>query len=246
MKKYFLALVLLLPSPIAVFCLKLLGFKIGRKVKIGFSLIIVNSITMSDNSSIGHGCICKCDSISMKENSYIGRLNILFGPFTILLSKYAAIGNSNKITRGPRSSATSHRSFLKLGELSKITANHRIDVTRSILFGRFAILAGTNSQIWTHGYVHAEKGPGRYRIDGPVVIGNNVYIGSRSLITSGVKISSSIQIGAGAVVSKSISEKGVYVSQGLRVLPLPPEPDQRLDLKFDEDNNEDRIFIKNI
>jgi acetyltransferase-like isoleucine patch superfamily enzyme len=66
------------------------------------------------------------------------------------------------------------------------------------------------------------------------------------LITSGVKISSSIQVGAGAVVSKSISEKGVYVSQGLRVLPLPPEPDQRLDLKLDEDNNEDRIFIKTI
>ena len=212
--------------------------------KIGFSFVFVDSLAIANNCSIGNGSIIKCDSINMKDNAYIGRLNILYGPFKIILCKFAAIGNNNKITRGPKFSTNEHRSFIRLGELSKITANHRIDVTRSIYFGKYTTLAGTNSEMWTHGYVHAESGPERYRVDGPIILKNNVYIGSRSLITSGVSIESSIQVGAGSVVSKSLHEKGYYVSQGLRALPLPKDPSYRDDLQLDKSCNKEIIFIK--
>lgn len=236
----------LLPSPLACLVLRRLGYSVGSKVKIGFSLVFVDSLSLGDNASIGNGCILICDSITLKQSAYIGRFNILHGPFSVILCKYAAIGNGNKITRGPRGDVTSGRAFIRLGELSKITADHRIDLTRSVYFGNYTTLAGTRSEIWTHGYVHAPHGSDRYRVDGSVVLENNVYIGSRSLITSGVRVASCIQVGAGTVVSKSLSEKGVYVSQGLRVLPLPPDPNLRLDLSVDEAVTGEIVFTKGL
>lgn len=236
----------MLPSFIACMCLRALGFNIGRNVKIGFSVVYVDSLRLEDGVSIGHGCFIICESLFLKKSSYIGRLNILYGPFSIILCKRAAIGNNNKITRGPLNSVTSGRAFLRLGELSKITADHRIDLTKSIWFGRYSTLAGTSSEIWTHGYVHTSYGSDRYRIDGPVFIGNNVYIGSKSLITSGVRVAANIQVGAGSIVSKSLNEEGVYVSQGLRFMPLPKDPRTRQDLSIDEEITGETVFIKKI
>jgi len=244
-KKIVLAFICLLPSALACVALRGLGFSIGTNVKIGFSLVFVDSISLGDNTAIGNGNICMCDSITLQQNAYIGRLNILHGPFAVILCKYAAIGNSNKITRGARWVVTSGRSFIRLGVWSKITSDHRVDLTRSVFFGNYTTLAGTRSEIWTHGYVHAASGPGRYRIDGSVVLCNNVYIGSRSLITSGVRIASSIQVGAGAVVSKSLREKGIYVSQGLRILPIPGDPNLRSDLLIDT-NCSEIVFTKSL
>jgi acetyltransferase-like isoleucine patch superfamily enzyme len=236
----------LLPSPMACLALRALGYSVGIKVKIGFSFVFVDSLSLGDNTSIGSGCILICNSITLKQSAYIGRLNILHGPFSVILCKYAAIGNGNKITRGPLIDVTSGRAFIRLGVLSKVTADHRIDLTRSVVFGKYTTLAGVESQIWTHGYVHALTGPGRYRIDGSVVLGDNVYIGSGSIICSGVRIDSSIQVGAGTVVSKSLSEKGVYVSQGLRVLPLPADPNLRQDLSVDEAVSGEIVFTKGL
>ena len=243
-KRILIMLSCLLPSRFASIGLRVLGFSIGNNVKIGFSFIFVDSICLEDDVSIGHGSIIMCNSLNLKKSSYIGRLNILHGPFSVILCKYAAIGNGNKITRGPLNDVTSGRAFLRLGELSKITADHRIDLTRSVWFGKFATLAGTRSEIWTHGYVHSPKGSDRYRIDGSVVFENNVYIGSRSIVTGGVRIAASIQVGAGTVVSKSLHKKGVYVSQGLRAIPLPVDPNLRKDLSIDEMVDGETVYIK--
>lgn len=245
-KKYIVALICFLPSPLACFALRVLGYSVGKKVNIGFSIVFVDSLFLGDNTRIGNGCILICESITLKQSAYIGRFNILHGPFSVILCKYAAIGNGNKITRGPRGAVTSGRAFLRLGELSKITADHRIDLTRSVYFGKYTTLAGTRSEIWTHGYVHAPHGSERYRVDGSVVLENNVYIGSRSLISSGVRVASSIQVGAGSVVSKSLAEKGLYVSQGLRVLASPVDPNLRRDLSLDEAVAGEIVFTKGL
>ena len=94
--------------------------------------------------------------------------------------------------------------------------------------------------------MHGPHGPDRYRVDGSVVLENNVYIGSRSLISGGVRVGSSIQVGAGTVVSKSLTEKAMYVSQGLRVLPLPPDPNLRRDLSVDEAVTSEIVFTKSL
>jgi len=240
------AVICLLPSPLACIFLRFLGHEVGKSVRIGFSLLFVKQLHLKCNSKIGSGCIFNCEKIKLKNCAYIGRLNIFNGPFSLILCKDAGIGNGNKITCGPKGMVTNGRSFLYLGKLSKITSDHRIDLTRSVYLGDFTTIAGTRTEVWTHGYVHEPTGSGRYRIDGPVFLGSNVYIGSRALIMSGVKIETGIHVGAGAVISKSLSKPGIYVSQALRFLSIPSDPTLRSDLKLDETIKQDIVYTKKI
>jgi len=153
----------------------------------------------------------------MQPKSYFGRLNVVKGPIIIDLHEQAAIGNSNVITRAPIG-VSYGESRLTLGILSKITANHRIDSMCDITFGDYTTLAGSGSQIWTHGYYHEKEGSGRYRIDGPIHLNDNVYIGSMCVFNAGVTIESGITVGSGSSISKDLKERGLYVSQPLRYI----------------------------
>ncbi len=93
-------------------------------------------------------------------------------------------------------------------------------------------MAGTDSQVWTHGYVHDREGAGRYRIDGEVKIGANVYIGSRCIVTAGVRIADGAMVGAGTTVARDLPNASLYVAGLLRELPRPPAPEQRSDLEL--------------
>lgn len=211
-------LIFFLPSFILRPLLRVLGHKIGKNVRIGFSIIKTKSISIEDNSKIGHFNLVLNDEIRLLKNSKIGYLNLLKGPFTLHLKERAAIGNKNYFTRGYLG-LTFGESILELGVLTKITTGHHIDLTQSVIFGDYSILAGIRSQIWTHGYYHAETGKDRIRIDGAVTIGDNVYIGSGCIFNPGVNISNAIHIGGGAVISKNLNDQGMYVSQALRYIP---------------------------
>jgi len=197
--------------------LRLLGYKIGRNTKIGFSLIYIDSFTLLDNAKIGHLNLILNKSLILKKDVYIGYLNIFKGPFDVILKEKAAIGNKNYMTRA-RKGVSYGESCLTLGRLTKVTVGHHLDLTKSITFGDNSILAGIKSQMWTHGYYHANEGPYRIRIDGDIEIGNNVYVGSRCLFNPGVKVRDAIHIGAGSVISKNLEQSGMYVSQELRYL----------------------------
>jgi acetyltransferase-like isoleucine patch superfamily enzyme len=206
-----------MPKILKPFILNIFGHNVDFSAKISCSFIYSSKIKMSKNSKIGFFNVIYKTKIEMHANSYIGRMNVINGPFTLLLKEKAAVGKNNKIGRG--SLGVSYgESILQLGILAKITVNHHLDLTRTITFGDFSILAGVGSQIWTHGYVHAPNGPGRYRIDGEVHIGDNVYIGSKVLINPGVKISDAINVGGNSTISKSLTKPGMYVSQPLRFL----------------------------
>lgn len=215
MKNFIGFLVFISPSFLGVLLLRASGHKVGKKVKIGFSFIKAKQITLGDNVKIGHLNLILNKSITLNNDVYIGYLNVLKGPFNLELDKKAAIGNKNYITRS-NLGITYGESDLILGELTKITTGHHIDLTQSISFGKFSILAGVRSQMWTHGYYHANTGKDRIRIDGKIQIGDNVYIGSGCIFNPGVKVGNAIHVGSGSVVSKDLEKPGMYVSQGLR------------------------------
>lgn len=48
-------------------------------------------------------------------------------------------------------------------------------------------------------------------VNGDCKIGRNVFVGSQSVLANGIEVGDDIIIGAGAVVCKSIRQKGVYV-----------------------------------
>lgn len=221
---------LVLPSILLPAVLRLLGHKVAWDARIGFSLILADRIFMDAGTRIGHFSIVWVRRVVLRPGAYFGHMNFFKGPFSMALASRAGIGNRNVVTRA-RHGVSYGPASLTLGELSKVTAGHKIDCTNSVLVGDYCTLAGAGTQIWTHGYVHTNCGPERYRVDGRVRLGNNVNVGSQSIITGGVMISDGIMVGVGTTVSKNLSEPGFYVSGALRMLPKPADPETRADLE---------------
>src|SRR5690606_1675285 len=142
---------------------------------------------------------------------------IFRGPLNIILKKNAVIGKRNKIIRGRRG-VSYGRANLTLGINAIIVSDHHLDLTRSISIGDNSIVAGIRSQLWTHGYVHASTGATRFRVDGEINIGKNVYIGSGVIINPGVRIADTINVGGNSTISKDLIIPGMYVNQPLRLL----------------------------
>jgi acetyltransferase-like isoleucine patch superfamily enzyme len=215
------------PTPLTFWALNLMGHKVHYKSRIGFSLLwISGKLVLEESTRIGRFNVIKINSLEIGKGGYIGNMNRISGPIDIVLLETAAIGNKNSIDRAPIG-VTYGTAILKLGILSKITANHRLDCTRSITIGNYTTLAGHNSQLWTHGYYHDKQGPGRFRIDGEIEIGDNVYIGSMCVINGGIKITGQVVVGSNSCVSKSLLQPGTYVSQPLRFIAEGAETDAR-------------------
>ena len=218
-------MIFILPSFLLRMTLNWLGHKIGKNVKIGFSIIII-------------------DKIELEDSSYIGHFNIIKGPFYLILEKKAKMYNQNYITRAPKG-VTYGDAVFKIGYNSNITSKHFIDVTRSVTLGSNTVMGGRDSQIWTHGYVHKETGDERFRVDGEVTIGNNVYMGSRCFINPGVTIADAISIGGGSSVAKNLTQKGMYVSQELRFVEQDFETIKTKLSKVDVEGLVENVYHKN-
>lgn len=215
MKKYLTTLICFLPSKLAIVGLKLIGHKVDWSSRIGFSIIMTDNLILNKYCKVGHFNFICVDKVSFDKKAYIGHFNFIRGPFDVEMKTTGAIGNRNIITRGARGIVYG-KSKLLIGELSKITARHTLDLTRSITIGNFSTIAGSGTQIWTHGYVHGPKGKERIRVDGEIYIKDNVYIGSNCVLNAGIVINSAITVGSNSTVSKDLKESGMYVGQGLR------------------------------
>lgn len=243
-KTFSAVLLFLIPTFLVRHLLNVFGHRIHENVRIGFSWIWCDLIALERGVRIGHLNLIIARRILLRERAYFGRWNVVKGPIDVILSKRASLGSSIKVLRGPIG-VSSGAAQLWLGELAKLTALHRVDCTQTVRIGAYSTVAGAASQIWTHGYVHALEGQGRYRIDGRVDIKNNVYIGSACLISMGVRIGSGVIVGGGTTVASSIEEPGLYVSGALRALPRPSPPESRFDLAPAEDPRLiERVFVK--
>ncbi len=231
------------PGAVKNWLLARCGWRLGHGCRVGFSWVRSPRVRLADRVRIGHGNVIESDALVMRENSYIAHLNRLRGPLWILLQAHAGIGNQNTVTRVARGIVWG-RSMLKIGAWSKLTVGHFIDCTRSVKIGEYSILAGRGSQIWTHGYLHAPQGIGRFRVDGRVSIGSNVYVGSSCVINAGVAIGDAITVGAATCVPQSIETPGLYVSQPLRMLPLDYEQAQQRHPPVQVDGLVEPVFNK--
>jgi acetyltransferase-like isoleucine patch superfamily enzyme len=223
-----LILCILFPIRIVFWILNLLGHKVHPKARIGFSIIWIDSVlNLEESSRIGNLNFIKVNSLSIGTHGYIGSLNKLNGPFDIILDEKAAIGSSNKCYRAPEG-ISYNKAILRVGIMSKITAHHRIDCIRNVTIGNYSIVAGHDSQLWTHAYYHDKTGSGRFRLDGDIEIGNNTYIGSRCVLNCGITIADNVVVGANSCVSKSLLKPGTYVSQPLRYIEQSADEDVRM------------------
>lgn len=215
---------LIVPARLKPYLLNFLGHCVHPKARIKLSVLQAQRLWMAEGTHIGRFNVIRVRRLVMRTGAVIGYANVLKGHINVHLHTKGAIGNRNVI-----SGAEPHISTpisLLIGQASKITASHKVNLNETLLIGSNSVLAGSGTQVWTHGFAHPEDGGTHPEIRGRVTIGNSVYVGAACCISPGVTIGDNITVGAHSSVATSLIEPGVYVSQPLRHIPVSVE--QRL------------------
>ena len=174
------------------------GYRIGKRVKIGLSVINVGSCTIENDVCIGHfNVITRVGKLTINDHVRIGHMNVIRGGDEVSLGRYCEIIRMNEINSIPDPDVVNKIDprFL-LGAGSIITAGHKIDFTDRVEIGRRVILGGRNSSLWTHN---------RQRTL-PITIGELVYIGSEIRMAPGSALPPRCIVGIGSVVTSQLDE----------------------------------------
>ncbi|ELC8443042.1 acyltransferase [Clostridium perfringens] len=116
---------------------------------------------------------------------------------------------------------------IKINEGVYINSNCRIVSLERITIGKNTIL-GPNVQIYDHNHIFKDnKIPISHQgyTAQEIVIGENVWIGTNSVITEGINICDFVVIGANSVVTKDILISGVYCGAPAKLIKRISEDD---------------------
>src|SRR5688572_8343503 len=195
-----LAIVGLLPSALARPCYRLFfGYKIGKRVRFGFSIVDAVECMIDDDVSIGHlNVFTRIHKLSIGDHTRIGVLNIFRGGEEISIGRYCDILRLNEINSIPEPDVVNETDprFL-MGNGSMIAASHKIDFTDRVEFGKCVILGGRNSSLWTHNRQMTKS----------IKIGDYSYLGSEIRIAPGASIPAKCIVGMGSVITKPFSRE---------------------------------------
>lgn len=191
---FVLACVALLPSFLKRPCYRLFfGYRIGKRVRVGLSILDAGECVIDDDVQIGHlNVIIGVQKISIGDHVRIGHLNIIRGGDEVRLGRYAEIIRLNEINSivDPDVVNELDPRFL-LGEGSIVTTGHKIDFTDRVEIGRRSIIGGRNSSLWTHNRQRTR----------PIEIGSFTYVGSEIRMAPGSLLPSRCIVGIGSVVT---------------------------------------------
>jgi len=207
-----LALIALLPSFLMRLCYRLLfGYHIGKRVRIGFSIIDARECHIDDDVKIGHlNLVVGVRKLILGDNVRIGHLNIIRGGAEVELGRFSELIRMNEINSIPEPDVVNPVDpRFTLGAGSIITAGHKIDFTDRVLIGRRTIIGGRNSSLWTHN---------RQRTL-PISIGDFAYLGSEIRMAPGGSIPSRCIVGIGAVITGRI-EAEEWLIAGVPAKPI--------------------------
>ena len=172
------------------------GYRVGRRVRIGLSVVDAGACELADDVRIGHlNFIVGVGRLSLGEHARVGHLNVVRGGEEVSIGRYAEIIRMNEINSIPDPvvvNPTDPRFIL--GEGAVVTTGHKIDFTDRVEIGRRAILGGRNSSLWTHNRQRTQ----------PVSIGELTYVGSEIRVAPGGVIPSRCVVGIGSVVTKKL------------------------------------------
>ena len=180
------------------------GYKIGKRVQIGLSIIDARDCTIDDDVRIGHlNVVTRVEKLIIKDHVRIGHLNIIRGGDEVSLGRYCEIIRMNEINSIPDPEVVNKIDpVFTLGDGSIITTGHKIDFTDRVEIGRRVIIGGRNSSLWTHN---------RQRTM-PITIGSLVYIGSEIRMAPGSAIPTRSIVGIGSVITAPLAEEGKLIA----------------------------------
>jgi len=193
-----LACVALLPSFLKRPCYRLVfGYRVGKRVRIGLSIIDARECRLDDDVQIGHlNIIIRVRKITAGDHVRIGHLNIIRGGDEVRLGRFSEIMRLNEINSIPDPEVVNpvEPRFL-LGDGSIITTGHKIDFTDRVEIGRRTIIGGRNSSLWTHNRQRTR----------PIEIGSFTYVGSEIRVAPGGSVPSRCIVGIGSVITGELS-----------------------------------------
>jgi acetyltransferase-like isoleucine patch superfamily enzyme len=197
-KLLILACIAVLPSFLKRPCYRLFfGYRVGKRVRIGLSIIDARTCQLDDDVEIGHlNVVIGVQTLTVGDHARIGHLNIIRGGDEVRLGRFSEIMRLNEINSIPDPDVVNEIEprFL-LGDGSIITTGHKIDFTDRVEIGRRTIIGGRNSSLWTHNRQRTR----------PIVIGSFTYVGSEIRIAPGGSIPSRCIVGIGSVVTSELS-----------------------------------------
>jgi len=213
-----------LPSFLKRPCYRLFfGYRVGRRVRVGLSIIDAKTCQIGDDSEIGHlNVIIGVHNLTLADHVRIGHLNIIRGGDEVNLGRYSELMRMNEINSIPDPDVVNPVDpRFSLGAGSIVTTGHKIDFTDRVEIGRRTIIGGRNSSLWTHN---------RQRTL-PINIGEFAYLGSEIRMAPGGSLPSRCVVGIGAVVTGEINAEGWLIAG------VPAKPIKEL-------SAEDRFLIE--
>jgi acetyltransferase-like isoleucine patch superfamily enzyme len=200
-----LGCIALLPSFLKRTCYRVFfGYRIGKRVRIGFSIIDAQECEIDDDVKIGNfNVVVAVKKLVIHDHVKIGYLNIIRGGDEVVVGRYSVIMRLNEINSIPDPDVVNPTDprFL-LGAGSVITTGHKIDFTDRVEIGRRTIIGGRNSSLWTHN---------RQRTL-PITIGSLTYVGSEIRIAPGGSVPSRCIVGIGSVLTGELSGEGNLIA----------------------------------
>lgn len=131
---------------------------------------------------------------------------------TVIFKGNAIIGHGCKISIG-------EKGVLEFGKNISVTAETEIIAYDTIVFGNDCLISWDCLIMDTDMHEIFDKSGNQINQSKPIVIGNKVWIGCRSVILKGTKISDNSVIGTNSLISKDISDKsGVFAGNPVRFL----------------------------
>jgi acetyltransferase-like isoleucine patch superfamily enzyme len=219
-----LALVGLLPSFLMRPCYRLLfGYRVGKRVRFGFSIIDARQCTIEDDASFGHfNLVLGVRKFTVGDHVRVGHLNVIRGGDEVRIGRYSDIIRFNEINSIPDPEVVNPVDpTLVVGPGTIITTGHKIDFTDRVEIGRRAIIGGRNSSLWTHNRQRTQ----------PITIGDFAYVGSEIRMAPGGSVPARSVVGIGSVIVGKID------SEGWLIAGVPARPVKKL-------SAEDRFLVE--
>jgi acetyltransferase-like isoleucine patch superfamily enzyme len=194
-----LSLIALMPSALKRVLYRLaFGYRLGKDVRIGLSLLDADSLSLADGTRIGHfNAVLRVDHFASGRHVRVGSFNIVRGGARVSLGDYSEVMRLNVLNAIPDHDCTTEpESVLEVGPGTVITSGHRVDFTDKVTLGKNVIIGGRNSSLWTHNRQETA----------PIEIGDFCYLGSEVRLAPGAKLPNECLLAIGSVLTGEIKD----------------------------------------
>ena len=218
-----------------------------KKIIINNSVLIGEEITIGENLVIGNGNMILASRIRIGSNVTVGSNNNVligenfelgdttsFGNNNLIEGKSVFIGENvwwgdeNVLGNGGKWNA---RSNFYLGSFSMVVGKCIFNLSDQINIGEDVGIGG-EVNIWTHGvYLPILMGyPSQF---GPVIIGDHVWLPSRSIVLPNISIGSNVVIGINSLINKNIPNGCLAAGIPIRIIKTNAYPNQNHNMNED-------------